>query len=115
MSCEPFLPAVPSCVLDPLRAQFLALLPRRIDAYPLGGHRRRELRCPSVRAVSGGWAADHAAMNANDLTAMLDTWQIGDVGRDRPGGYAGALQSIRARTVVMPSTTDAYFRWRAPG
>jgi transposase len=34
-------PAVPSCILDPLREEFLAQLPPRIDRHPLGCHRRR--------------------------------------------------------------------------
>jgi transposase len=34
-------PAVPSCILDPLREQFLALLPPHLDEHPLGCHRRR--------------------------------------------------------------------------
>jgi transposase len=34
-------PAVPSCILDPLREQFLALLPPHLDDHPLGCHRRR--------------------------------------------------------------------------
>ena len=41
MSCEPLVPAVPSCILDPLREQFLALLPARRDDHPLGCHRPR--------------------------------------------------------------------------
>src|SRR3954452_12353116 len=39
--CGPLVPAVPSCILDPLREEFLALLPPRIDRHPLGCHRRR--------------------------------------------------------------------------
>ena len=35
------MPAVPSCILEPLREQFLALLPERFDGHPLGCHRRR--------------------------------------------------------------------------
>ena len=35
------MPAVPSCILDPLREQFLALLPPRVDEHPLGCHRPR--------------------------------------------------------------------------
>ncbi|WP_330241476.1 IS5 family transposase [Streptomyces sp. NBC_00525] len=31
-------PAVPSCILDPIRDQFLALLPVREDRHPLGCH-----------------------------------------------------------------------------
>ena len=72
-----------------------------------GAH--RVLGYPSVEAVLEDWAADHEARDAGDLLAMMDTWQSGDVGRDRPGGYAGALGSVTARTIVMPSTTDLYF------
>ncbi|TFV55615.1 IS5 family transposase [Geodermatophilus sp. DF01-2] len=35
------MPAVPSCILDPLREEFLALLPDRVDEHPLGCHRPR--------------------------------------------------------------------------
>ncbi|MEB0161005.1 homoserine acetyltransferase, partial [Pseudomonas sp. AH2 (2023)] len=59
----------------------------------------------SVEAVLEDWAQDHAARDANDLLAMMDTWQSGDVGRWR-GGHERALASISARTIVMPSTTD---------
>jgi transposase len=34
-------PAVPSCILEPLREQFLALLPAHLDDHPLGCHRPR--------------------------------------------------------------------------
>jgi len=39
--CGPLVPAVPSCILDPLREEFLALIPARSDRHPLGCHRRR--------------------------------------------------------------------------
>ena len=35
------MPAVPSCILDPLREEFLTLLPARVDEHPLGCHRPR--------------------------------------------------------------------------
>ncbi|MFE3150040.1 MULTISPECIES: IS5 family transposase [unclassified Streptomyces] len=35
------MPAVPSCILDPIRDQFLALLPVREDRHPLGCHNPR--------------------------------------------------------------------------
>jgi transposase len=41
MSSGRLVPAVPSCILDPLRKEFLALLPPHIDDHPLGCHRRR--------------------------------------------------------------------------
>jgi transposase len=34
-------PVVPSCIIDPLRDQFLALLPEREDHHPLGCHNPR--------------------------------------------------------------------------
>jgi transposase len=34
-------PALPSCILDPLREQFLADLPAHVDDHPLGCHRPR--------------------------------------------------------------------------
>src|SRR3954469_17544805 len=39
--CGPLVPAVPSCILDPLREEFLALIPVRVDRHLLGCHRRR--------------------------------------------------------------------------
>lgn len=41
MNGGPPVPPVPSCILDPLREQFLALLPAHVDEHPLGCHRRR--------------------------------------------------------------------------
>ena len=35
------MPALPSCILDPLREEFLALLPARQVVHPLGCHRPR--------------------------------------------------------------------------
>lgn len=35
------MPALPSCILDPLREQFLAELPEHVDDHPLGCHRPR--------------------------------------------------------------------------
>lgn len=67
----------------------------------------RELGHDSVEAVLEDWAQDHAERDANDLLAMMDTWQSGDVGRGR--GYEEALRAVTARTIVMPSTTDLYF------
>jgi hypothetical protein len=41
VSYGPLVPTVPSCILDPLREEFLALLPARVDNHPLGCHRPR--------------------------------------------------------------------------
>lgn len=68
-----------------------------------------ELGYASVDDLVESWARDHQDMDADDLIAMLNTWRSADVGRGRPGGFAAALGSITARTIVMPGTTDAYF------
>ncbi|WP_104168623.1 alpha/beta fold hydrolase [Arthrobacter sp. SX1312] len=69
----------------------------------------RELGYPSVQAVVQGWAADHEREDANDLLAMLGTWQSAAVGKDHPGGFEGAMADITARAIVMPGSTDLYF------
>jgi len=49
--------------------------------------------------------------NGNDLLAQIWTWQHADIGDNEVfrGDRVKALQSIRARTLVMPSETDLYF------
>ncbi len=49
--------------------------------------------------------------DANNLLAMLWTWQHGDVGRTPgfDGDTERALRSITARAVVMPAEKDLYF------
>jgi homoserine O-acetyltransferase/O-succinyltransferase len=52
--------------------------------------------------------------DANDLLAMLRTWQRADIGANPiyNGDLAAALGAIRARAIVMPCETDLYFRVR---
>ena len=52
-----------------------------------------------------------SSFDANDLLAMLATWQAADIGaHPRFGGdLSAALGAIRARAFVMPSRTDLYF------
>lgn len=58
------------------------------------------------------WEGNFRRRDANDLLAQLRTWAHCDVADcARFGGDLGAaLAAIRARTLVMPSTTDLYFR-----
>jgi homoserine O-acetyltransferase/O-succinyltransferase len=57
------------------------------------------------------WARAHAGWDANDLLAMLWTWQHADASAH--GAYRGdlarALGAIEARAIVMPCRTDLYF------
>ncbi len=50
--------------------------------------------------------------DANDLLAMLGTWQRADISANpvHNGDFAAALRAIRARAIVMPCETDLYFR-----
>jgi homoserine O-acetyltransferase/O-succinyltransferase len=52
--------------------------------------------------------------DANDLLAMLTTWQHADISANDVyhGDFTAALRAIRARAIVMPSETDLYFRVR---
>lgn len=52
--------------------------------------------------------------DANDLLAMLWTWQHADLSANSvfKGDFAAALKAIKARAVVMPGETDLYFRAR---
>jgi homoserine O-acetyltransferase len=71
----------------------------------------RLLGYDSPAALLDGWGTDHRAWDANDLLAMLASWQRADIS-DNPryrGDLARALRSIRARAIVMPSSTDLYF------
>lgn len=42
---------------------------------------------------------------------MLHTWQTADVSKQPPynGDFAHALNSIKAKTLILPSKTDLYF------
>ncbi len=52
--------------------------------------------------------------DANDLLAMLWTWQHADISANEiyHGDFAAALGGIKARAIVMPGDTDLYFRVR---
>jgi len=59
-----------------------------------------------------GWEATFQRRDANDLLAMLWTWQHADISANElyGGDLAKALAAITARAIVMPSETDLYFR-----
>jgi homoserine O-acetyltransferase/O-succinyltransferase len=49
--------------------------------------------------------------DANNLLTMLWTWQNGDIGKTPgfDGDHVKALQSIKAKAIVMPAEKDLYF------
>ncbi|WP_336114953.1 IS5 family transposase [Streptomyces sp. PTD9-10] len=80
------MPAVPSCILDPIRDQFLALLPVREDRHPLGCHNPRISdavgfdRLVQVLVFGCGYervADDHCS--AATLRRRRDEWTAADV------------------------------------
>ena len=58
-----------------------------------------------------GWEGSFMRRDANNLLAMLWTWQRADISaNDRyHGDLARALGAIKAKALVMPSETDLYF------
>jgi homoserine O-acetyltransferase len=57
------------------------------------------------------WEGRRLGADANDLLAMIWTWQHADISVNEQynGDFARALGAITARAVVMPGRTDLYF------
>ena len=73
---------------------------------------RERLGLPSMEAfLTHAWEPSFQAHDANDLLAMLATWQAADISADPrfEGDHAAALSAITARAMVMPCRTDLYF------
>jgi homoserine O-acetyltransferase len=59
----------------------------------------------------GNWEGGFRRRDANDLLAMLRTWQMADISANElyQGDLGKALGAIKAKAIVMPSETDLYF------
>jgi homoserine O-acetyltransferase len=57
------------------------------------------------------WEPNFLAHDANNLLAMLATWQAGDISVDErfDGDFEKALAAITAKAIVMPCRSDLYF------
>ena len=96
------MPVVPSCILDPFRTQFLALLPERVVTHPLGCHRRR-------RATAGWlWFPTATAALARGLSGDQRGFRLW---RERMAELAGPRNAFQLRTA---SSAHIYF-WLRPG
>ncbi len=74
----------------------------RLDATRFG--------LPSLEAfLTGLWEPSFQRHDANDLLAMLWSWQQADIGALYDGDFARALGAITAQAMVMPCRTDLYF------
>ena len=74
---------------------------------------RTALGSPDLGAfLRTGWEEAFAAHQAADLYAQAATWYHSDISANAiyHGDLTLALQSIRARTLLLPGETDLYFR-----
>jgi homoserine O-acetyltransferase/O-succinyltransferase len=57
------------------------------------------------------WEANFLRRNADDLLSMLETWMQSDISDNAiyKGDLKSALGAIKARSIIMPSSTDLYF------
>ena len=57
------------------------------------------------------WEARRVNADANDLLAMIWTWQNADISNNQVygGDFGKALGAIKAKAIVMPGRTDLYF------
>ncbi len=71
----------------------------------------RALGLADLEAVVRFAQAYFMRRDANDLLAMLWTWQHADISANTrfAGDFTAALGAIRARAIVMPGETDLYF------
>jgi homoserine acetyltransferase len=60
--------------------------------------------------VKGDWENHLLVWDANDLLTLINTWFHGNIAmiKDK-GDLAQALNSIKAKGLIMPAKTDLYF------
>ncbi len=71
----------------------------------------KELGFDTYEALLRDWENDHLTWDANNLLAMLATWQAGDISANPryERNFVKALQSIQARCITIPCSDDLYF------
>ena len=70
------------------------------------------LGMPSLEAfLAHAWEPHFLSKDANDLLAMLSTWQSADISANPlyDSDFQRALAAIKAKAIVMPCQTDLYF------
>lgn len=95
----------------------LATMARAWAAWPPSAHFYRHACYESLGYTSVEdylkryWEATYIALDANNVLAQIATWQSADIAAHPAfeGDFGRALSSIKARTVVMPCVSDAYF------
>jgi homoserine O-acetyltransferase/O-succinyltransferase len=73
--------------------------------------RYQALGLASVEAVVEFLQAFFMRRDANDLLAMLQTWQLADISANEAYGrnFEAALKAIKARVILLPCESDLYF------
>jgi len=73
------------------------------------GYRQQGFESPE--ALLAFWEKDHLQQDANDLLAVLNTWQTADISANPvfQGRYREALGRLVMPTRMLPSATDLYF------
>ena len=72
----------------------------------------KKLGFKNVEELLLDWENDHVDnWDANDLLTKLSTWQKGDISAESKynGNIIQALESIKAKTILMPCSHDLYF------
>lgn len=72
----------------------------------------RSIRFTSVEDfLIRNWDANFLRRNPDDLLSMAETWTQSDISDNAiyQGDFKAALGAIKARSIIMPSTTDLYF------
>ena len=72
----------------------------------------KKLGFQNVEELLLDWENDHINnWDANDLLTKLSTWQKGDISAESKynGNFIQALESIKAKTIIMPCSHDLYF------
>ena len=72
----------------------------------------KKLGFKNVEELLLDWENDHIKnWDANDLLTKLSTWQKGDISAESKynGNFIQALESIKAKTILMPCSHDLYF------
>lgn len=84
-------------------------------AMSQGFYREGLYREPGIDTVTQyleqRWERNFLRMDANDLLAMVATWQATDIADNERyrGDWPAALRAIACPAIVMPSRTDLYF------
>lgn len=74
-----------------------------------GLYKQLGLGVETVEELLQYWEADSLNSDANDLLAMVWTWQNNDVSVNSGLSFEETMKKINVPVIVMPTSTDLYF------